>query len=168
MKLPKKLFKSEKAKATFKEQRQDYLPIRHEIFTIYSFSNRKDLADRVFSQYIRLMNSDSKGNCYCVTCGKKMYRKDAQNGHYRSRSCLKYRFNIHNCHPQCYNCNINLSGNYRNYHVYMVKTYWTEFEDNLRNDKTTFKITQQEYENNIMYRYEGIMKMKNEKRLAKY
>lgn len=109
VKLPKKLFKTAKAQTLFREQRAEYMPTRHEIFTIYSFSNWKDLADRVFSQYIRLRYSDREGNCSCVTCGKKMYWKDAQNGHYRSRSCLKYRFNERNCHPQCYNCNINLA-----------------------------------------------------------
>ena len=168
VKLPKKLFKTAKAQTLFREQRADYMPMWHEIFTIYSFSNWKDLADRVFSQYIRLKYSDREGNCVCVTCGKKMYWKDAQNWHYRSRACLKYRFNERNCHPQCYNCNINLSGNYRNYYKYIVSQYWEQVEDELRNDKATFKITQQDYENNIMYRYEEIIKMKNQKKLEKY
>lgn len=167
-KLPKKLFKTEKAKSQFLIDWEAEMHFWHEIFTIYNFSNRKDLADRVFSQYIRLKHSDNRGYCYCVTCWDRVFRKDAQNWHYRTRSCLKYRFDERNCHPQCYKCNVLLSGNYRNYHIYMVKTYWEKVEEELRNDKTTFKISQWAYENDILYWYKNIIKMKNHKSLEKY
>ena len=41
--------------------------------------------DAVFSQYIRLSNTDKHGYCTCVTCGKKYFWKQIQAGHFMSR-----------------------------------------------------------------------------------
>ena len=99
-----------------------------------------DYADRVFSEFIRLSNANEKGYCVCVTCGAVLYRTDIQNGHYKSRWSYKYRFDVRNCHPQCEHCNLRLSGNYRNYHIYMVNTYGEEVERSIREDNTTQKL----------------------------
>lgn len=67
-----------------------------------------EIADRVFSEFVRLTNANEKGDCQCVTCKLWFYWKDIQNGHYKKRSWYKYRFNLMNCHPQCYRCNVAL------------------------------------------------------------
>lgn len=46
-----------------------------------------------------------------------------QNGHYVSRVYHATRWLDTNCHPQCYRCNVGLSGNYAEYTLFMIKTY---------------------------------------------
>lgn len=148
----KKLFKTEKAVAVFIEQRKDELEDWEFILKNYHTPKKwwKDLADRMFSIYIRLKNMDKHWRCRCVTCGKVEHWKYMQNGHYRSRLCNKYRFDERNCHPQCKGCNMVNGWNYRNYHIYMVKRYGEEIEDMLWNDKEKVEHKQGWYEENIM------------------
>jgi hypothetical protein len=47
--------------------------------------NRKDIADKVFSEYIRLINADDKGYCTCVTCLSVKFWTEMDCGHYRTR-----------------------------------------------------------------------------------
>lgn len=155
-KLSKNYFKTKKAGELFIEENKNDLAERKEIFKIYKWKNRKELADRVFSQYIRLSNSDSKWNCICVTCWRTWNRREMQNWHYVSRGNMKYRYSTINCHPQCYWCNVILSWNYRNYKKYMDKLIWPEKEDILRNDKEIVKYNQWRYEQNILYRFREI------------
>lgn len=153
-----KLFKTEWAVAVFLEQREDKLEGWEKILKTWWTKkiDWKDLADRVFSAYIRLKNADSKMRCRCVTCGKVMNWKDIQNGHYRSRGCNKYRFSEINCHPQCKGCNVMLSWNYRNYHIYMINRYWEEIERKLWEDKESVKYKQGWYEDHIRLWWEFI------------
>ena len=64
----------------------------------------KDL-DAVFSQYVRLSNTDSHGRCVCVTCGATYHWKAIQNGHFMSRKHLATRWDETNTAPQCKICN---------------------------------------------------------------
>lgn len=155
----KSFFKSEKAEQLFREENQDCEAEWKDIFKRYKTAWwRKDLADRVFSQYIRIMNADKNGMCKCVTCGEMFTRKEIQNGHYRSRADNKYRFSEINCHPQCVRCNVMLSGNYRNYCRYMIETYGEKMEREIREDKTTEKHNQWWYEYNILNWYRQLVK----------
>lgn len=159
MRLPKKLFKTNGSKNTFLSDRSWYLDTWERIFKTYNFNSWKELADRVYSQYIRLKNANKDWICTCITCGAKKHWREIQNWHYRTRSCLKYRFDDTNCHPQCYNCNINLWGNYRNYYKYIVKTYWEKVEEKLWTDKKSIKYNQDWYEKNIINWYTEINKI---------
>lgn len=78
--------------------------------------------DAVFSRYIRLLYSED-GYVSCVTCGKTDEIKNMQNGHYVSRRFYSTRWDIDNCRPQCYSCNIGLAGNYASYSLFMIKEY---------------------------------------------
>ena len=72
----------------------------------------KSIADRIFSDFVRITNADENGMVQCITCLKRFFREFAQeinNGHYKKRSSYKYRYDIINCHPQCYTCNVVLS-----------------------------------------------------------
>lgn len=88
-------------------------------------------ADRVFSIYIRLINSIS-GRASCVTCGYTNIWEAMQNGHFISRRKVAVRWDEMNCHVQCSNCNEALGGNMYQYKIYMNATYGVEAVDQLR------------------------------------
>ena len=77
--------------------------------------------DKVFSQYIRLRDSDANGYCRCISCGRVHYWKDIQNGHYMSRRYLSTRFDEMNCNAQCVACNIFNQGNIQMYRQNLIK-----------------------------------------------
>lgn len=81
----------------------------------------KELADRIYSEYIRkskgYISSLNEVVCECITCNKKYPRYEIQNWHYHKRADLKYRFMDNNNRPQCYRCNCILWGNYISYAV---------------------------------------------------
>lgn len=69
---------------------------------------RKDLMktlDNVFSQFIRLRDSDSNGYCRCITCDKLIYWKELDCGHFVTRDKKIVRYDERNCHAQCKYCN---------------------------------------------------------------
>lgn len=63
---------------------------------------------KVFSQYIR-----TRDKFTCFTCGRKGEGGGMHAGHFISKSVggIGLYFHEDNVHAQCYNCNINLSGN---------------------------------------------------------
>jgi Bacteriophage Lambda NinG protein len=69
----------------------------------------KEKLDEVFSEYIRLRDSDHYGYCSCIICGARHFWKSGMrginNGHFMSRSLLATRFDEDNCHAQCNGCN---------------------------------------------------------------
>ena len=125
---------------------------------------RKDLADRVFSEYIRLKNANKDWICKCVTCWAEMSYTDIQNGHFISRGNMRYRFSEINCHPQCYKCNCILSGNYQRYTFYMIDKYWMDKVQEMMDDKTTKEYKQYEYEEMIIERYQFITERKRKQK----
>lgn len=74
--------------------------------------------DQIYSVYIRLVYTTADGMCKCFTCDQKLHWRKIQNGHFQSRRFMSTRFHEHNCAPQCYACNIGLSGNQ---YIYGVK-----------------------------------------------
>ena len=166
------LFKTKKAVVFFKEEYKDTYDTRIGIFREYipkAAANtwkkvwkisRKDLADRVFSEYVRLFYADDRWYVRCFTSWVRLFRTDAQCWHYRSRDYLKYRFDIRNCHPQSQLDNVTLKWNYRNYHKNMVAEYGEEVEEQLRNDKELVDYNQARYEANILNRYAFIQEKK--------
>ena len=62
-------------------------------------------ADRWFSYYTRLVDSNGNGYVQCVTCKKWFFWKYVQCGHFVTREKPATRFNEQNCNPQCESCN---------------------------------------------------------------
>jgi len=62
----------------------------------------------VFSKYIK-----ERDDYICFTCGRKAEGSGMHAGHFISKSVggMLLYFHEDNVHAQCYNCNINLSGN---------------------------------------------------------
>lgn len=63
----------------------------------------------IFSQYVRLLKSDEKGYCTCITCGGKVFwtgKSGANSGHFHSqRSNPALIFEPNNVWPQHRMCN---------------------------------------------------------------
>lgn len=77
--------------------------------------------DAEFSKYIRLKYSDSNGYCRCISCGKIVFWKEIQNGHYMSRRYFSTRWSEDNCRPQCVACNMFNQGNIQMYRRGLIK-----------------------------------------------
>lgn len=77
--------------------------------------------DVVFSQYIRLSASDSRGFCTCVTCGKTGHWKTGgmQAGHFMSRKHYSTRWDENNVKVQCVACNVYRSGEQYKFSKYL-------------------------------------------------
>ena len=69
---------------------------------------------KVFSLYIKKKYQISEGYCKCYTCGAmlKIGTSNCQAGHYYTKKGFPaLYFDENNVRPQCYHCNISLSGN---------------------------------------------------------
>ena len=120
----------------------------------------KDIAHRVFSEYVRLYYADDYWYCTCITCGVKLFWTDIQAWHFIKRLILKYTYDITNVYPQCAWCNVMLNGNYIKYTLEMIKRLGkTEVEKRI-NDKETTELKQYQYEEMILNWYEFICEKK--------
>lgn len=66
----------------------------------------KKKADTLWSQYIRLRDSNGKGIAECITCGVQKPIKQMQCGHFVTRACNLLRYDEENTNAQCYSCNV--------------------------------------------------------------
>ncbi len=83
-----------------------------------------EIADHVFSRYIRLRETNEQGQCECYTCKNKFHWLQMQNGHYIKRGAsLFLRLDPRNCHPQCIDCNEYKGGNYGVYTQNLDRDY---------------------------------------------
>lgn len=122
--------------------------------------------DAVFSQYIRLSESDINGYGDCVTCGERKFWKDAQACHFYSRRYYPTRWHEDNIKFGCYRCNVLLKGNYIEYTKYMLDSYSREFIDELETlAKSGKKISTLEIREMITYYTAEVDRLKKEKML---
>lgn len=91
MTLPSKFFQKKKGKKTDRQKLINKL-------------------DTVFSEFIRLRDSDHNGICKCITCGERQHWIVIQCGHYVRRSNMATRWQIKNANPQCTTCNCVMDG----------------------------------------------------------
>jgi len=86
---------------------------------------KEDTLWRWFSRYIRLRDSDNYGMVVCVTCGKNLFWKDSQAGHFRSAGKKATKYHEQNVHNQCNQCNHKLwgGGMAGEYAIYLDKRY---------------------------------------------
>ncbi len=159
-----KLWKTKKAL----EQVED-IQLRERILKYYRPKTHKpkksvtwrDLAHRVFSEYVRLYYADDKWYCVCITSGEKIYRKYIQAWHFLTRANTKYTFDITNVYPQCERCNVILNWNYIKYTLKMEEILGkTEVERRI-NDKETVELKQYQYEKMITEWYKFICEKKH-------
>lgn len=64
-------------------------------------------ADKWFSEWIRLRDSDSNGRVKCVTCSHTAHWRQMQCGHFVTRGHQATRYDEKNASGQCRGCNYN-------------------------------------------------------------
>ena len=76
-------------------------------------SKLKVKLDKLFSEYIRKRDSDHRGICKCISCGKEApaFGGSIHAGHFMSRRHLATRWDEKNVNSQCSYCNTFLNGN---------------------------------------------------------
>ncbi len=82
--------------------------------------------DALFSKCTRLRDADIDGYGDCCSCGKHVYWKDGDAGHWQTRDSFATRFDERNVHLQCRACNRFKSGNPSGYAMFMLKKYGEE------------------------------------------
>ena len=107
--------------------------------------------DSIFSQYIRLKDSDEFGNATCFTCGKVDHWKKLQNGHFQSRKHYSTRWLEQNCQVQCAGCNVFRYGEQFLFSKYLDEKYGDGTAEELHyKSKETIKLSDFELEEMIL------------------
>lgn len=75
--------------------------------------------DRIFSLYIRLRDTDKKGNAQCCTCGEVKSWPSLDCGHFQSRRFMSTRYEPLNNSAQCKACNILFAGEQYKHGLYL-------------------------------------------------
>lgn len=83
----------------------------------------KDTLDKVFSEFIRIRDSNKDGLISCVSCGKIVPWKESDNGHYINRKHNSTRYDEKNCNAQCRSCNRFDEGNIQGYRKGLIQKY---------------------------------------------
>ena len=101
--------------------------------------------DRIFSVFVRLSGANKIHYTKCFTCEKVLHWREIQCGHFQSRRYYSTRFHELNCKPQCYGCNIGLSGNQYTFGVNLDKLHGQGTADSMvRLSKEVKKFTSEE------------------------
>ena len=102
-----------------------------------SVSSLKKKADKLWSQYIRLRDSNSNGIGECITCGVQKPWKQGQCGHFISRSCNLLRYDEENTNFQCYSCNVMNHGEQYQYAINLDLKYGAGTATKLHKQRNT-------------------------------
>jgi len=124
---------------------------------------RKDYVkqlDSIFSTFIRLRDSTKEWIVVCPLCWARVNWKQAQNMHFISRGCWRYRYDEDNCHAGCMRCNVILHGNYILYTRWMQNTYGIKKVDEMINKKAqVYKIPTPQFLEMIEYYTQKVDKL---------
>ena len=127
-------------------------------------ANLKDKLDRIFSEYIRLRDSDANGYCRCISCGAVHHWRDVDCGHYVNRSHMATRFDERNCNAQCRKCNRFDEGNNIGYTKGLIAKYGDKVIDELYVKKYSIsKMSKAEFEILIDHYKNEVKKLKDAK-----
>ena len=80
-------------------------------------------ADKWFSRFIRLRDSDENGIGKCCTCGAIKEVKNMDCGHFIGRQHMQTRFSTMNAHVQCKRCNGFEEGRKAQYKEFLIEKY---------------------------------------------
>jgi len=104
-------------------------------------------ADRYFSQYIRLRDSDHNSMAICITCGVQKHISEMDAGHFIDRSHNATRYDERNVNAQCRTCNRFQSGRqYEHGKAIDLKHGTGTAEQLLQDSRKITKTTQGEFE----------------------
>ena len=125
----------------------------------------KSKLDKIFSEYIRLRDSDHKGNCKCISCGKEAsaFGGSIHAGHFMSRRHLATRWDEKNVNSQCSYCNTFLNGNQYRASIGINNKYGNGTAEELeKRSKTIIKLSRVDYEEAIANIKEKIKQLTND------
>lgn len=124
-------------------------------------SKLKTKLDKVFSEFIRLRDSNKYGYVSCYCCGKILHWKESQNMHFIPRQHMATRFDEVNCHAGCVKCNYYNNGNIEAYTLHLKKDYGDDIVEKLVLKKNIGrKISDFEYEELIKYYKKEVVELK--------
>lgn len=130
------------------------------------YKNAKKTLDTYFSQFIRLRDCSDEGFSHCCTCGKFMFWKECDAGHFVSRNHLNTRFDERNVHSQCKKCNRFEGGRQYEHSKFIDKKYGEGMAEKIyQKSRLQIKIAPFEYEEKIKHYREEVKRLKKEKRL---
>jgi hypothetical protein len=132
-----------------------------------SISQLTKRLDTVFSLYIRLENSNKNGMVKCFTCDNPHHYKSIHNGHFQSRRFMSTRFDPFNCAPQCYACNVGMSGMQYEFGKRIDLKYGEGMADLIvQKSKGVYKFTPEEMLEMIEFFAEKVDKLKKQKDIS--
>jgi len=92
--------------------------------------------DHAFSVYKRLKDRIQGTQLVkCCCCGKVIHWKNSQNAHYTPRKHLATRYDEHNCHACCEDCNCYKGGNLPKYKAFLKSKYGSKEVERLEKAK---------------------------------
>lgn len=122
---------------------------------------------KVFSEYIRLRDSDENGFCKCFTCTRVAFWRKMDCGHGVGRQHWGTKYNEKNNHAQCKVCNGFEGGRADRYEKAVNKRYGPQTWDLLNIQKRQVsKWSQFEFDQLEKYYTGLVVQMKKEKNLA--
>lgn len=129
-----------------------------------SISQLTKKLDAIFSLFIRLEGANKQGMVKCFTCDGVHHYKSIQNGHFQSRRFMSTRFDPLNCAPQCYACNVGMSGMQYEFGKRIDAKYGNGIADLIvQKSKLVQKFTPEEMLEMIEYFKEKVDKFKKQK-----
>jgi len=106
--------------------------------------------DTIYSQFVRLRDTDEYGYGPCITCGEYFHYDDLECGHFRSRRHKTTRWVEENAHAQCTECN--QKEDIAAYMIAMLNLHGMDVaSDIIEKSKVSYKFTKDEYEE--MYKH---------------
>jgi bacteriophage lambda ninG protein len=126
----------------------------------------KEKLDQIFSEYIRLRDSDDNGYLQCISCPAVVFWKEADCGHFVHRSNTSTRFDEINCNGQCRFCNREKRGNSKGYKIGLTRKYGSGILPRIEVVKRQYlKITENEYKQLIAHYTKEVKQLKQQKGL---
>ena len=108
--------------------------------------------DTIFSQFVRLRDTDEYGYGACITCGEYFHYDDLECGHFRSRRHLTTRWREENAHAQCKKCN--QAEDIGAYMIAMLNLHGMGVASNIiEMSKASYKFTKDEYKEMYVHYY---------------
>ena len=122
--------------------------------------------DEVFSEFVRLRDSDKNGMVNCISCNQRSHWKMSDAGHFIPRANMSTRYHEQNVNGQCQICNRMDNGNENGYRVGLEKKYGEGVDLYLEDLKhKTVKISDSEGKDLIAHYRKEVKRIKKEKNI---
>lgn len=120
--------------------------------------------DTIFSEWVRLRDSDEQGICKCITCGDFKHWRSMDAGHFITRENMGTRWEEPNVNAQCPHCNRFKSGRQYEHGIAIDKKYGAGTAD-LMTAKGNAACSWEDFELEAMYKYykQAVKELKEQK-----